>query len=154
MSRNRLAAFAIALWLATIAAAAWVFVRGSTAPGTDGRTAIVLAASEKDFVMSEMRQLLATTQTILDGTLRDDRASIVGAARPVGMGASAHAPPTILAKLPLEFKKLAMSMHHDMDGLADAAEAGKPMPELQRMLSDVMLKCVQCHATWQFREAR
>jgi hypothetical protein len=36
-----------------------------------------------------------------------------------------------------------------MDEIAEAAESGKPAPELLKMTSNILTKCVACHASWQ-----
>jgi hypothetical protein len=149
MKSGRLAAVAIALWLATIAAFGWFFVHGSTTAGSDQRTAVVLASGERDLILAEMRGLLAGTHDVLDGIDRGDRQRIATAARAVGMASAADVNPALMAKLPLPFKQLGMSVHGDMDALAQAAEAGKPLPELQRMLTGTLSKCVACHSAWQ-----
>jgi hypothetical protein len=59
--------------------------------------------------------------------------------------------PLLMAKLPLAFKTLGMSVHRDMDELANAAESGKPTPELLKMASGALAKCVACHAAWQIK---
>ncbi|TXT26354.1 MAG: hypothetical protein FD134_598 [Gallionellaceae bacterium] len=55
MKSNKFALAAILLWVATVAVFAWFFVRGSTVAGSDNRTAVVLGASERDLVLSEMQ---------------------------------------------------------------------------------------------------
>jgi hypothetical protein len=67
------------------------------------------------------------------------------------MGSAADVNPVLMAKLPLPFKQLGMSVHHDMDALAQAAENGKSPAELQTMLADTLSKCVGCHAAWQLK---
>jgi hypothetical protein len=150
MKAGRLAVVAIVLWLASALAFAWFFVHGNTAAGSDGRTAVVLAPAERDLILLEMRGLLAGTHEILEGIVANDRKRIASASRAIGMGAAADVNPVLMGKLPLPFKQLGMSVHADMDALAQAAESGKPLPELQRMLSDSMAKCVGCHSAWQF----
>ncbi|MGE5468201.1 MAG: hypothetical protein ACM3Y9_12330 [Ignavibacteria bacterium] len=150
MKASRLAVGAIVLWVATIGVFAWFFVHGATAPGSDQRTAILLAPAERDFVLTEMRGLLSGVHGILDGIDGADRTRIATAARAIGMASATDVEPALMTKLPLPFKELGMSVHHDMDSLAQAAEAGKPYPELQRMLTATMSKCIACHATWQF----
>jgi hypothetical protein len=61
--------------------------------------------------------------------------------------------PVLMAKLPLPFKQLGMSVHRDMDDLALAAETGKTTPELLDMLTGTLSKCVACHAAWQLKES-
>ena len=151
MKSNTLAQIALLLWVATVAIFAWFFIRGNTIAGDDGRTAVVLQASERNLVLSEMRGLLAATQGILEGATQGDVQRISKAARSGGMGAAADVNPALMAKLPLEFKQLGLSLHRDMDEIANAAESGKPVPELLKMTSDVLTKCVACHAGWQIK---
>ena len=151
MKSNKLFLIVLLLWAATIAVFAWFFVRGNTTTGSDGRTAIVLQPAERDFVMKEMRGLLASTQEIIEGANRNDVPRIVKAARAAGMAGAADANPTLMVKLPIEFKKLAMGMHGDMDEIAKAGESGKSAPELLKMTSNTLTKCVACHAAWQIK---
>ncbi len=153
MKTNKLALGAILLWLATAAVFAWFFIRGSTTPGTDNRTAVVLAPVERDLILSEMRGLLSGVHGILDGLNHNDMKQVASAARAVGTASAADVNPVLMAKLPLPFKQLGMSVHHDMDELAQAAESGKSPAELQTMLSNTLAKCVACHSSWQLKSA-
>lgn len=151
MKSNKLAIAALLLWVITIAVFAWFFIRGNTTAGTDGRTAIVLQPAERDFVMKEMRGLLAATQEIMDAGNQNDALRIVKAARGAGMAGAADVNPALMVKLPVEFKKLAMGMHGDMDEIAKAGESGKLVPELLKMTSSALTKCVACHEAWQIK---
>lgn len=151
MKSNKLAQIALLLWVVTVAIFAWFFIRGNTTAGTDGRTAIVLQASERDLILSEMRGLLASTQGILEGANQGDMQRIAKAATSAGMAAAADVNPALMAKLPMEFKQLGLSVHRDMDEIAKAAEGGKSAPELLKMASSVLTKCVGCHAAWQLK---
>jgi hypothetical protein len=152
MKSNKLAQIALLLWVVTVSVIAWFFIRGNTAAGNDGRTAIVLQPGERELVLAEMRGLLAATQGIVEGANQGDMPRIIEAARAAGMAGTADVNPALMAKLPLEFKALGMSVHHEMDGIAKAAEDGKPAAELLKMTSDTLTKCVACHAAWQFKE--
>lgn len=154
MKLSKPALFAIGLWVATLAVFAWFFVRGNTAQGTDNRTAVVLQAGERDLVLSEMRGLLSATQGIVQGINADDMEQVAAAARSAGMAAATDVNPALLAKLPLSFKQLGMSVHHNMDNIAVAAESGKPASELLGMLKDTLSNCVSCHAAWQLQAAK
>ena len=151
MKSNKLAQIALLLWLVTVAVFAWFFIRGNTAAGNDGRTAVVLQAGERNLILSEMRGLLAATQGILEGANQGDMPRIIKAARAAGMAGTADVNPALMAKLPLEFKALGMGVHHDMDEIAKAAEDGKPAAELLTMTSNTLTKCVACHAAWQLK---
>jgi hypothetical protein len=151
MKSNKIAFAAILLWVVTVAVFAWFFVRGNTAAGSDNRTAVVLAAGERELILSEMRNLLGSVQGILDGINHGDMKQTSSAARAVGMASAADVNPALMAKLPMPFKQLGMSVHHDMDDLAQAAESGIPAAELQTMLTNTLSKCVACHASWQLK---
>ncbi len=151
MKSSKIAMAALVLWLATIAVFAWFFIRGSTAPGSDSRTAVVLAPAERDLILAEMRGFLAGVQTILDGLNRNDMKGVARAAHAIGEESAEDVSPALMAKLPLPFKQLGMSVHHDLDELAHAAERGKPAPELQAMLANTLAKCVACHSAWQLK---
>lgn len=151
MKTNKLALGAILLWLATAAVFAWFFIRGSTTAGTDSRTAVLLAPAERNLILSEMRGLLSGVHGILDGLNHNDMKQVASAARAVGAASAADVNPALMTKLPLPFKQLGMSVHHDMDDLAQAAENGKSAAELQTMLTGVLSKCVACHSAWQLQ---
>jgi hypothetical protein len=151
MKANKLTLAALLLWVITVTVFAWFFVQGNTASGTDGRTAIVLHAAERDLVLSEMRGLLSSTQAVLDGVNTGDMQQVAKAARAAGMAGAADVNPALMAKLPLDFKSLGMSVHHAMDDIAIAAETGKPAPEILKMASDTLSKCVACHSAWQLK---
>src|SRR3989338_10968626 len=106
MKSNKLALAALLLWVITIAVFAWFFIRGNTTAGSDGRTAIVLQPAERDFVMTEMRGLLAATQEIMEAGSQNDTQRIVKAARGAGMAGAAGVNPALWVKLPGEFKKM------------------------------------------------
>jgi hypothetical protein len=154
MKTNRLAQVALLLWVVTIAVLVWFFLRGSTVAGTDDRIAIMLHPAEREVVLTEMRGLLVATQGILEGANQGDIPLIIKSARAGGMAGTAEVNPALMAKLPLEFKALGMSVHHDMDAIAKAADDGRPTSELLKMTSDTLTKCVACHAAWQLKTSK
>lgn len=154
MKSSKLALASLVLWAATVATFGIYFVRGNTAPGTDNRTAVILAPAERDLVLREMRGFLAGVHDILDGLNKNDMKQVASAARGIGMQSAVDINPALMAKLPLQFKQLGMSVHRDMDDLATAAESGTPGPELQTRLTNTLTKCVACHSAWQLTPTR
>lgn len=156
--KSRWAALAILLWIVTAVAAAWVFVKGQTRVEADGRTAILLSDSERTAVLAEMRQLLKAVHGIVDGMSRADepeaRKQAEEAARSAGMGMASEAGPALLAKLPLAFKQLGMSVHKDFDGLAGLIASPAPPPEVLARLAGITARCTTCHDLYRLSAER
>lgn len=152
--KTRFCIVAVILWVVTVSGAGWFFVNGWTAKGTDGRTEILLAPAERDLILGEMRQLLKAVHGVVTGVAGQDqpadRQQIEQAARAAGMGMAADVNPALMAKLPLPFKQMGMSIHRDMDALADAiAQKEAPQQILQR-LSSMTARCTTCHDLYRF----
>lgn len=150
----RLGMVAVVLWVVTLAGAGWFFVNGLTIKGTDNRMEILLAPNERDLILGEMRQLLKAVHGVVTGVAGQDqpadRQQIEQAARAAGMGMAADVNPAIMVKLPLPFKQMGMSIHRDMDALADAiAQKETPQQILQR-LSSMTARCTTCHDMYRF----
>lgn len=150
--RNRIQLVVIAVLVLVIAAMAYKFiVAGSTAKGDDGRVAILLTPGERTLMLMEMRGFVAGLQGIADGLSRNDMQAVATAASSVGFAKASGVPPAMLAKLPLAFKTLAFSTHREFDTIADDAKAGGTPGHALGQLSDVLKKCVACHASYQVR---
>jgi hypothetical protein len=137
-----------------IAAMAYEFiVVGSTEPAEDGRVAVILEPAERTLVLREMRDFVAGVQRIADALSRDNMKDVASAARAMGTVKMHDAPVAMMGKLPLGFKTLAFGVHRGFDGMAmDAEGIGMPKHSLAQ-LSDILQKCVACHAAYQLRTA-
>lgn len=143
----------LVLWLSTIAVAGYFFVKGQVVPGGDARTAIALSGAERDQILVEMRQLLKSVHGILQGVSDQDLAGAGKAARAAGMGMTADVNPALIAKLPLTFKAMGMSVHRDFDGLADGLQSGERGKQALKRLSDLTSRCTACHDLYRFAAA-
>lgn len=146
--------FAVAiLWVVTVTAAGWLFVRGWTTTGSDGRTEVLLTTAERDQILAEMRQLLKAVDGIVRGLAeaQPDKKQMEETARAVGVHMAADVEPAIMAKLPLPFKQLGMSIHKDMDALADAIAWHETPQQILQRLSSVTARCTTCHDMYRFR---
>ncbi|THJ11683.1 MAG: hypothetical protein CAF43_003125 [Nitrospira sp. CG24C] len=156
--RSLLCRIALGLWIVTIGAAGWFFVQGWTTQGTDGRMQIVLAPAERDLILGEMRMLLKAVHGVVTGLAGQDqeatRAQIEQAARSAGMGMAEDVNPALMAKLPLPFKQMGMSIHHDMDALADAIVQKKTPQQILQRLSSMTARCTACHDMYRFSAER
>ncbi|HFQ14637.1 MAG TPA: hypothetical protein ENK40_07580 [Gammaproteobacteria bacterium] len=136
------------LLLALLAVGYKFIIAGSTLPASDGREALLLEPGERDLVLAEMRQFLASVQGITDGLTGKDMQRVAEAARGVGAAAQQAVPASLVGKLPLSFKKLGFDTHRKFDLLAlDAEQLEDPEHTLQQ-LSELMNNCVACHATY------
>lgn len=153
MSTRMLSVTAITLWLITIAVAGFFFVRGQTRVAPDGRTAILLAPDERNLVLTEMRGMLGTVQGMVNGVKAGDLKQVAQAARTSGMAAAADVNPALMAKLPLEFKQLGLSVHKRFDEIATEADLGASHEQLLGRLGTQLSACVACHASYRIDAA-
>jgi cytochrome c556 len=156
--RSPLCRIALGLWIVTIGVAGWFFVQGWTTEGTDGRTEIVLSSAEQDLILAEMRMLLKAVHGVVTGLAGQDqeanRAQIEQAARSAGMHMAEDVNPALMAKLPLPFKQMGMSIHHDMDALADAIVQKETPQQILQRLSSMTARCTACHDMYRFSADR
>ena len=140
--------------MVTIGVAGWFFVQGWTTEGTDGRTQIVLAPAERDLILGEMRMLLKAVHGVVGGLAGQDqeadRAQMEQAARSAGMHMAEDVNPALMEKLPLPFKQMGMSIHKDMDALADAVIQKEMSQQIRQRLSNMTARCTACHDMYRF----
>lgn len=153
MMQQRVCITAVILWIVTSIAAGWLFVKGWTAKGSDGRTEILLAQAERDQILEEMRHLLKAVDGVIRGLgeSTSDLKAMETAARGAGMNMAADVDPVIMAKLPLPFKQMGMSIHKDMDALADAIVQNETPQQILRRLSSMTTRCTACHDMYRFK---
>jgi len=152
--RSTLCRITLGLWIVTIGVAGWFFVQGWTTPGTDGRMQIVLAPAERDLILGEMRMLLKAVHGVVTGLAGQDpeanRTQMEQAARSAGMAMAADVNPSLMVKLPLPFKQMGMSIHKDMDALADGIVQKETPQQILERLSSMTARCTTCHDMYRF----
>ncbi|MDH4244415.1 MAG: hypothetical protein OEV38_11735 [Nitrospira sp.] len=150
--KSRLCFVVFFLWVITVVIGGWLFVKGWTVEGSDGRTEILLAPVERDQILAEMRHLLKAVDGIIRGLgePKPDLKAMKAAARGAGMNMAADVEPAMMAKLPLPFKQLGMSIHKDMDALADAIGQNETPQQLLQRLSSMTARCTACHDMYRF----
>lgn len=149
--KTRVCQLSLVLWLVTMGLLAWLFVKGWTTGAVDQRTAIILAPSERDVILSEMRMLLKAVHGVVTGLgeSETDWKGMQAAARSAGVGMAADVEPALMAKLPLAFKQMGMSIHRDMDALADAVIQKETPQQILQRLSSMTARCTTCHDMFQ-----
>ena len=145
---RRVAIAFLTLWLLTGGVLTVLFVRGQGRPSSDGRTAIALTASEKDFVLMEMRRLLEAVHAIHGALATGKRSEAIEAARGAGMqmvreGAAIEQ--SLLLKLPVDMKALGIATHRQFDRITQMLESGASNEEISRAAFELSGHCVACH---------
>jgi len=150
----RLCWIVLSLLLLVMAGVAYkVVVVGSVEETPDGRQALLLTSAERNLVLAEMRGFLVAVQAIVAATNDEKMEAAAEAAARVGMAAQQGIPPGLIAKLPLEFKKLGFDTHRKFDALAlDARQLGDP-DHTREQLAELMANCLACHATYSLKAA-
>ncbi|THJ19812.1 MAG: hypothetical protein CAF45_015490 [Nitrospira sp. CG24E] len=156
--RSTLCRMTLGLWIVTIGVAGWFFVQGWTTQGTDGRMQISLAPTERDLILGEMRMLLKAVHGVVTGLAGQDleaaRTQMEQAARSAGMHMAEDVNPVLMAKLPLPFKQMGMSIHRDMDALADGIVQKETPQQILQRLSSMTARCTTCHDMYRFSAER
>ena len=147
---------ALVIWIVSAGVVGWLFIKGKTTPSADGRTVVHLAPTERDFILTEMRQLLQAVHGVVTGLSDPDQtqghAQAAAAARSAGMKMAVDDNPSLMLKLPLPLKQLGMSVHRDFDELADAITGGTTSQDILQRLSNITTRCLACHETYQLQE--
>lgn len=149
---KKVALFLLGLWLVTLGIGGYFFVKGTGGKGEDGRYAVNLKREERNLVLSEMRMLLSGVQTILEAITTDDMELIEKTASSIGMKSAADVNPTLMAKLPIDFKSTGMGVHKRFDEIALKVHGGIKKDEVLKEVSDVLRTCVGCHEAYRLEE--
>lgn len=120
----------------------------STAPAsaTDERRAVTLTAAERNFVLGEMRNFLASVEGITTAIAEDKPAEVAKAARSSGMGNRHNVPRELMMKMPPEWRALGMDTHSRFDALAVEADSMGEAKPLLGQLAGILANCNGCHA--------
>lgn len=128
-------------------------IQGNTVSGNnkDPRATILLSESERTLLLKEMRAFLEALQNITYGATINDMSVVAEAGRKVGRAGQLEAPPSLIKKLPIEFKKLGFSTHQAFDQLALDAETIGDAGQVFESMGTLMANCVNCHAAYQIK---
>jgi hypothetical protein len=120
-------------------------------PASDSRVVLELLPHERAMVLEEMRMFLAGIQKMTGALGKQDMPAVATASREMGQKMVHEVPPTLRAKLPLQFRQLGSSVHRDFDQIALDADSLKDASYSLGQLSTTLEKCVACHATYQIQ---
>lgn len=151
MNTRTLSLIALVLWAVTIMTTAFFFIRGQTVSAPDGRQTVLLNPEEQGMILTEMRGMLASVHAIVAGLTQHDMKQVATAARSTGMAAAVDVSPSLMAKLPLEFKTLGLGVHKGFDELAIAVEANATPDAVMTRLEAQLAACVACHTSYRLQ---
>lgn len=148
MNTRTLSIIAIGLWFVSALLIATMFVKGTTGPGSDGRTSIYINQTEKDHILQEMRSFLHSIQVVLAGVHSSDLSQARKLALISGAREIESVSPVLMAKLPIQFKQWGRAVHSDFDGLARAIAVGEGREQLLGRVVAQLKGCIECHETY------
>lgn len=117
----------------------------------DDRTVLLVNAEQRDFLLNEMRQMLSSSQQILEGIVNDDMEMVEQAARASGMKMGRSTPDSIKRILPKGFKALGPLSHRGFEQIANEASGFGDKDAILNLLSEAQKSCVACHQTYQLK---
>ena len=121
---------------------------GNTIASKDDRTAILVTSDERIMILGEMRAFLETVQGVTESLAENDLARVAELATTMGETDPDMAP-SLMGKLPIEFKQLGFATHGLFTDLGKTAQGGDQQAVLAS-LGDLMINCTTCHAENKF----
>jgi hypothetical protein len=117
----------------------------TSANEVDQRQTLLLNQVQQAQVLSEMRSLLAGTQSIVAALAADDMKAVTKHARNLGMGMKKKPENKLQGVLPKAFMVQGKAVHLGFDNIADDAELVKDSKQTLRLLSETLSLCQSCH---------
>ncbi len=137
----------IAFLVLVILGGAYKFIiKGSTIEGTDGRVVILLDAKERNYILKEMRGLLGHMQQLITAISNDDMDKVIKISTTLVEDSGGKTPTRIIAKMPLAFKQLSLSIHNDFKTLQENSIKNRDGKEALAQVSKIMTNCIACHS--------
>ncbi len=146
-----LAIIAIGLWGLSAAAFGVVYFQSRPQMTAMDRIELSVSAPERKFVLKEMRLMLESLQGILMALEAKDMAALAEAAGSSGSVMLRALPPTLMAKVPKEFRVLARDSHIIFSEIENAAKSGAGNNRIIGLLSEQLGACTACHDMYQFK---
>lgn len=118
----------------------------------DQREAVVLNPVQADYVLGEMRSLLASVRDLQSGMASDDWAAVSVAAQAQGKGRGKQSPDGLHERQPPGFRQMNSSMRQQFDALDQAAAKGD-RNAANAALGQALSTCVACHDSYRIEIA-
>ncbi|MEF3366634.1 hypothetical protein V3H18_08825 [Methylocystis sp. 9N] len=121
------------------------------------RSPVALTATEKAFVLGQMRLFVESVERIVTALALGDAAAAAEAAAARGarrFQAENIMPATLSEKLPEQWRQFGRPMRAGFDALAQGVANGEDRNRSFARLGDVMRNCVGCHAAYRIVDAQ
>ncbi len=115
----------------------------------DQRKKLHLTGEQRHHVLTEMRQMLASTQGVIAGIADDDMAAVAAAAKLSGPKAKTTIDMQMRDVLPDEFRPMGKAIHMEFGQMAELASTGTSKEQITAKMANAMNLCVACHNTYQ-----
>lgn len=128
----------------------------AVADGADPRLGLAVTATERAYILEQMRLFVTAVQAITEALATGNTAAVAVAAAARGRRENAHDPnfpQTLSARLPPLWKQMGGATRGGFDALADAARAGAPKEKSLAILAATLRQCVACHQTYRLGPA-
>jgi cytochrome c556 len=117
----------------------------------DSRKPIKLTAEQRNYFLSEMREMMFSLNGSLAGIYSGQKGIAVESARRSGssnINNIGDVPGDLNERLPLEFKNFRAATHVNFDELAEMLENKKDNREIMGKLTSLTGNCASCHAMY------
>jgi len=142
----------IGLLLLIILAGAYKFIiKGNVIESTDSRVVILLKPGDRNFILGEMRGLLAKMQQLISAISNNDIQTFSKVSKTLKNDSNGEKQQSLLGKMPIAFKRLSYKIHSDFNQLYADVSAQKDNKYLLKEVSDIMVNCVGCHAAFRLQ---
>jgi len=113
----------------------------------DPRYKLTMSEPHKIEFLSEMRQMLASINGILEGIANDNREQVIQAAKYSGMRMARATPDEVRKHLPQDFQDIGGPTHKLFEEMAIRAEV-EELSDLISLTADITSQCLACHARY------
>ncbi len=145
-----IAILAIALWGLSAVVYGVLYFKSQPQMNAAERIEIIVSPGERKFVLKEMRMMLESLQGIVMALESGDMSSLGEAAGSSGAVVLRALPPSLMAKVPPEFRSLAKDSLNIFDNIKKSAASGAGEDKIISLLAEQLGVCTACHDTYRF----
>ncbi len=145
-----IAILAIILWVGSAIVYGVLYFKSRPQMNAAERVEIIVSPEERKFVLKEMRMMLESLQGIVMALEAKDMSSLGEAAGSSGAVVLRALPPSLMVKVPSEFRALAKESLDIFGNIKNSAASGAGEDKIIALLSEQLGVCTACHDTYRF----